>query len=448
MATSDEKPKDFVETIEVPEEMKKKPLEKSIDNNLTMSTQLSTEQLICKSPQDSSRTNSSVNSSIKGGSTPQVKKIESNQKKSEGFNVVLYTGLMQVLFGFLMVVFGVLVILHDASLSQIGGGLWGGCLATATGVVGILASAKQLCPLKETPQRVAHTVYLALSLISLAVSQLVLVLAATGLARDMNKQDVVDPSKEVSPTLSTAKDDPVYLPENYLNILSSVGLVLVSAIECICAAISSYQGARAICPCFQRGDENYKYGGNFESSHALVNSWLGKHNVPPHLYVVAAPSSIGKHSKISGGLPVFAMQPPPLMSTPPVIPYPLIPAPLGPIPSPIIPPQEMDPRHHRHHRKYSPKDQAALHREYCRQKKSRSRSKSKEKSPGLTTEDVTKTYTGLDRVIAEEFIEICDSRNHSMCNDSSCQSSCNCQSGCTNCSSSSSNSELNTTNYK
>lgn len=70
---------------------------------------------------------------------------------------------------------------------QLGAGIWGGCLAVATGAAGVLAGAKDLCPLKSTPQRVAHTTFLALSLISFAVSQLVLVLAASGLVRDLTK---------------------------------------------------------------------------------------------------------------------------------------------------------------------------------------------------------------------------------------------------------------------
>lgn len=72
-------------------------------------------------------------------------------------------------------------------LFQLGAGIWGGCLAVGTGAAGILAGAKNLCPLKSTPQRVAHTTFLALSLISFAVSQLVLVLAASGLVRDLTK---------------------------------------------------------------------------------------------------------------------------------------------------------------------------------------------------------------------------------------------------------------------
>lgn len=70
------------------------------------------------------------------------------------------------------------------------------------------------------------------------------------------------------------------------------------------------------------------------------------------------------------------------------------------------------------------------------EKPRKSRSKSKEKT--LTTEDVTKTYTGLDRTIAEEFIEICDSRNTSLCSNSSTSessqsSACRCQHPCSGC---------------
>lgn len=147
--------------------------------------------------------------------------------------------------------------------------------------------------------------------------------------------------------------------------------------------------------------------------------------------------------QLSGGLPVtpiYAVQPP-LMQGSPVMPYPLIPAPLGAVPSPIIPPQMMHPPSRkdmaRHHRKYVAREQQLSqnnYNNYSKQKQNKSKSKTKERV--LTSEDVAKTYTGLDRVIAEEFIQICDSRNTSLCNDSSCQSSCQCQSGCTACTSS------------
>ena len=63
-------------------------------------------------------------------------------------------------------------------------------------------------------------------------------------------------------------------------------------------------------------------------------------------------------------------------------------------------------------------------------KKAKSRSKSR-KEKSVTEEDVVRTYTGLDKTIAEEFIDICDSRNVSLCSDSSCTSSC--QRSCNGC---------------
>lgn len=59
----------------------------------------------------------------------------------------------------------------------------------ATGIIGILASAREWCPLKSTPQKITHTIFLALSLVSLAIAQLVVALAATGAARDINNSE-------------------------------------------------------------------------------------------------------------------------------------------------------------------------------------------------------------------------------------------------------------------
>lgn len=80
--------------------------------------------------------------------------------------------------------------------------------------------------------------------------------------------------------------------------LANVGVLVASALECICAAVASYKGARAICPCFHTDEEQLKYDyPSANPKHAFVNSWLGKHN-PPSFYVVAAPPSIGRHSKV------------------------------------------------------------------------------------------------------------------------------------------------------
>lgn len=66
-----------------------------------------------------------------------------------------------------------------------------------TGIIGISASAKEWCPLKSTFQKITHTIFLALSLVSLAIAQLVVALAATGATRDINNSDYAVEDAEV-----------------------------------------------------------------------------------------------------------------------------------------------------------------------------------------------------------------------------------------------------------
>lgn len=81
---------------------------KEIKNMDTISTKLSTDQLICKSPQESPNAS--------------VKSLKENTKKPPRkfqFNGLLYLGILQIIFGIFMMVFGILVITHQASLSQV-----------------------------------------------------------------------------------------------------------------------------------------------------------------------------------------------------------------------------------------------------------------------------------------------------------------------------------------
>ncbi|XP_019880614.2 uncharacterized protein LOC109608587 isoform X2 [Aethina tumida] len=220
------------------------------------------------------------------------------------------------------------------------------------------------------------------------------------------------------------EDYSIELPANYHTIMANLGLLTVAAIDCICAAFASYKSARDVCPCFRNQDESYR-DFNMQHSHALVNSWLGNHGTgkQPQFYVVAAPpSTLGNVSKMSGHCtPVFAIPSP--MVQPQLIGYPLIPAPLGPVPSPIIPPPNRREMMYKLQKKYRMRAKTSS-REHT-PKRSRSRSKSKSREREVTERDVASTYTGLDRTIAEEFIDILDSKNNSTCSsDYSCTSSC------------------------
>lgn len=81
--------------------------EQKINNNLTMSTLLSTDRLI-RSDKDSTL------ASIKNDDI-----FEKNSTKALFINPILFLGTLQLFFGLLMVAFGVLVIINEASLSQV-----------------------------------------------------------------------------------------------------------------------------------------------------------------------------------------------------------------------------------------------------------------------------------------------------------------------------------------
>ncbi|XP_060523376.1 uncharacterized protein LOC132700203 isoform X2 [Cylas formicarius] len=391
---------------------------KTLETNMTISTKLSTDRLICKTPHQSL--------------TGSIKSVTS-KKKCNPDQIILFLGTFQFILGFLMMIFGIFVIAHKASLSQLGGGIWGGLLAMATGIAGVLASAKNVCPLKDTAQKVARTVFLALSLISLAVAQLIVVIAGTGLARDI-RSDYREPLNnfQISHAMPTADW------ATNAHLLFNVCLIAASSLECICAILSAYKSSRELCPCFKKEEEYYQDNINMHRSHAIVSSWLGKHSrthSPQPIYVVTGPpSSLSRGSKLSGGLPMPMYAYPAPMVQPQIVSYPMIPAPLGPVPSPIVtslPNRKMIRVHKRYKSVSKSKSRSRERSKEPTSRRSRSKSLSAERQ--MPEQEVVMTYTGLDRAMAEKFIDICETKNTSLCSDTSCstcQSPCDCSTGC------------------
>lgn len=101
--------------LETREKLEPLDKERKPENNLTISTKLSTEQLICKSPQES------PNVSVKSFKNEEVSD-DNNNKVDNGdvaYSSLLYLGTMQILLGLLMATFGVLAIVHNARLAQV-----------------------------------------------------------------------------------------------------------------------------------------------------------------------------------------------------------------------------------------------------------------------------------------------------------------------------------------
>ncbi|XP_044758534.1 uncharacterized protein LOC123316499 [Coccinella septempunctata] len=381
-------------------------------------SKISVDQLIVKTPND--------NLSVSAKSS--LKEVKCAKKSVVFDGSVFWLGVFQIFFGIFMMSFGVYAILHEASMSMFASGIWTGLIAISTGIFGILATATRCCPVEDKWRKLSKTLFLALSLISVALSQLVVVLAGIGLARDLNNNEN---EEEQNPEMEVSIGNPlvqskfsIIIPENYYAILANVALLIVSALEFLCALLSSYKGAKALCPCFHK--ENIVYTGlPVNNSHALVSSWLGKHTPPPQLYVVTSSSTLGRGTKISGGMPITPVftYPPPVMP-PQMVGFPLIPAPLGSIPSPIIPQHR---KHHHIYNKHMPKFKTYPRRpreKTPRLSRSRSRSQSKTPEQTLTERDVAKTYTGLDKEIAEQFIERCETKKTNSTTTSGKKKSC------------------------
>lgn len=101
------------ENHQKPEMMEKNTeKEEKCDNNLTISTKLSTDQLICKTPRES------PNASVKSIKQNVIKKCK-QPRKPNPFLFVLYLGILQIFLGLLMCVFGVLVITYKSSSSHV-----------------------------------------------------------------------------------------------------------------------------------------------------------------------------------------------------------------------------------------------------------------------------------------------------------------------------------------
>lgn len=159
-----------------------------------------TENFVAKSPAKHNRSSppqtaskgvdSGDENDAEGGGFPVI-------RGSEGPVIVTFGGI-QLVAGVLMIAFGILAMLHEASMSSVGAGLWGGAMGAANGFVGIVAGFKGCYHSSDRISPLAITVYLALCLVAIGVSNLALVITATGLLRDSQRTDYFVPLRQVS----------------------------------------------------------------------------------------------------------------------------------------------------------------------------------------------------------------------------------------------------------
>ncbi|VVC35637.1 CD20-like family [Cinara cedri] len=161
---------------------------------------------------------------------------------SDQIQYISLIGLMQLVTGCLMVVFGVLSMLHEASLSSVGAGLWSGAMAMGNGVVGLMASLNGCLSPDRTLSPLSVTIYLALCLVSVGVSNLAIVLTAIGLLKDSQKPYYIMPKDKAQYKTLTADQ----LQTNWAPVLANLGLLLATSVQCLTTMLAAFRFYRLV----------------------------------------------------------------------------------------------------------------------------------------------------------------------------------------------------------
>ncbi|XP_037872787.1 uncharacterized protein LOC101740212 [Bombyx mori] len=420
----------------------------------TVSSLDSTELLICKSPQDEiKKPKKSVKESVSS------KSVEAGSGVHSGRKLVVFLGLGQVVLGALLVGAGAFAVVKGAALSRVGAGLWAGCVAVVSGVVGVLAGINDCYGLHVAKSgSPLLTAFLALSLLCLACGNSAAVLAATGLQRDTMRAQPVEPA-------SFEDEMQAWTP-----VLTNIALLIIATAHCLISIVSIYHLSKRICPCFRpkqpfdhnQFDPTFKGGqpfvvtvdeakktqdvernknhelckeleiklqgetlkkkkdetqefGSANSKEKLVTHWLGqgaattgrtRHGVrkqrnkhPPVVLLPAHPAST------LGRVPACVMVPQRYATLP-----------LPPAPYPHHRPVYYPVHDTRVRRRRSPRSGERRRRERQRDsqlRRSLERIHRKRRADrDVTDADLKRTYTGLDRAYAEQFIAVCDESRH------------------------------------
>ncbi|KAM0727218.1 hypothetical protein ACS0PU_007379 [Formica fusca] len=323
-------------------------------------------------------------------------------------NLLMFTSCGQLLLGIVLVVFGILALVHGASLGGSGAGLWAGAGALVAGALGVVATLATSSTKTNSAFASAH---LASSLIALALSNMAAITALTAVVRDSQR------SSEVSfLNLSGDDSDVMQIDGGLAGLLASIGLLVASVAELLVSGYNCLTLTPKLCGCLRTSVTDETVSDGHLKTRNMVHQWvIAQNHVPtknqqPPIYVVQ-PMPMPMHPMIQ---PPYGMPPPapgkfPLrafvptgslsISTPTT--YGALPV-LSHMP-PYVgrPPSQML----RSKQKRQPlADQEEL--EIKRQIEIKNESLKRMSSIGESQMDLAQTYTGLDKRISEEFISI------------------------------------------
>lgn len=335
--------------------------------------------------------------------------LQATSEAKDDSNLLMFTSCGQLLLGIVLVVFGVLVLVHDASLGGSGAGLWAGAGALVAGALGVVAT---LATSSTKPNSAFASAHLASSLIALALSNMAAITALTAVVRDSQR------ASEVS-FLNLSDDDSnvVEIDGGLAGLLASIGLLVASVAELLVSGYSCLTLTPKLCGCLRSGITDETTSNGHLKTRNMVHQWVITQNHVPAksqqtpIYVVQ-PMPMPMHPMIQ---PPYGMPPPPApgkfplgafvpagslsISTPTT--YGALPM-LSHMP-PYVgrPPSQL---FRSKHKRQPLADQEEL--ETKRQVEIKNESLKRMSSIGEDQVDLAQTYTGLDKRISEEFISI------------------------------------------
>ena len=370
------------------------------------------------------------------------------------FRLTATLAALKVVGGCLMVGLGAAAMVQQAAYSRQAGGIWAGIVVTISGVLGAYA-------VRTSGDRVAVTGFLASSVLSLVGSVVVVIYSATGLARDAAQPYGLRRDRDGNLVVWEAGS----MSTREVAMLINTVLIIMGVLDVIFSLPSAIISLRELCQCYNPA----LLEGPASPPRKDMMAWLGQpasvfyshasaipyrpmshmppypRASPPYLHIPSEPGGpprpsprarapedprrTPRHRPKSPGarhhhaihtqsvlayptFPTMDYQPmyyphyPGHPSPPSNLSQPLMPSPYYP-PAWLYPPDWEVGGDQRPHRR----EERRRQKEREQRKRSRSKSQPREgaqrtkRQKGPTDSDIERSYTGMDRDMAEEFIE-------------------------------------------
>ncbi|XP_076378773.1 uncharacterized protein LOC143259603 isoform X1 [Megalopta genalis] len=303
-------------------------------------------------------------------------------------------------YGIVLVVFGILVLVHGASLGGSGAGLWAGVGALVAGALGVVAT---LATSSSKANSSFSTAHLAASLVALALSNMAAITALTAIVRDSQR------TPEVTLLTVPGEDGEMDQVEGgWAGLLASIGLLVSSLAELLVSGYSCLILTPKLCGCLRTNNNEDLFCDGRLKTRNMVHQWVtAQSHVPKSQPIYVVQPIVPMHPMIQPpyGVPASAAKFP--GGFVPARPMPISAPAYGTIPM-IAPHMPYIGRHPSQMIRLKQKRPTGMDHESTvdRKRQVEGKVESPKRMSSIGEIDLAQTYTGLDKKISEEFISI------------------------------------------